>query len=150
MNPNQLSTLLTSLSSNEKEYNKYMSFKKNPIPKQFEEIALMSYTHPNAACRLCAYAEHMKDVNSSTPITDNKNNNDDTLDMKTRISNVRNRLKSKDTFVDRARKPNQRRQRVDMSQGDSNANTANNMKLYGRSRGNTNTNEESKMKLFDI
>ena len=64
--PKELAKLLTSLSSNEKEYNKFMRFKNHPIPKHFKDIALMSYTHPNAACRLCAYAESMK-----------VNNNDD-------------------------------------------------------------------------
>ena len=33
----------------------------------------MSYTHPNAACRLCAYAESMKVAHTSTD-DDNKNN----------------------------------------------------------------------------
>jgi len=61
--PKELAKLLTSLSSNEKEYNKFMRFKNYPIPKHFKDIALMSYTHPNAACRLCAYAESMKTNN---------------------------------------------------------------------------------------
>ena len=67
--PKELAKLLTSLSSNEKEYNKFMRFKNHPIPKHFKDIALMSYTHPNAACRLCAYAESMK--------VNNNNDNDD-------------------------------------------------------------------------
>lgn len=65
MTPKELASLLTSLSSNEEEYNKYMRFKNDPIPKRFEEIALMSYTHPNVACRICAYAHNMRNKSTS-------------------------------------------------------------------------------------
>ena len=109
MNPKELASLLTMLSSNEKEYNKYMNFKKRPIPKNFEEVALMSFSHPNAACRLCAYAEHMKDSSlKSVQLYDNnndKNNNDDnTLDMNSRISKIRKKMA---LHHDRARRPHQ-------------------------------------------
>lgn len=56
VSPKELASTLTRLASNEAEYNKYLEFKKQPISPQFEEIALMSYTHPNVLCRLCEYA----------------------------------------------------------------------------------------------
>jgi hypothetical protein len=51
-----LAALLARLSSNEAEYSRYMAFKNHPLSPQFQQIALMSYTHPNVLCRLCAYA----------------------------------------------------------------------------------------------
>jgi len=83
MSAHVLAKLLTSLSNNEKEYNKFMRFKKDPIPKHFEDIALMSYTHPNAACRICAYADNMRIRNDK--------NNDDKINA--------------DKFIDRAKPP---------------------------------------------
>ena len=56
MSPKELATLLKRLSNDEQAYNKYMAFKQEPLPKSFEDIALMSYTHPNILCRLCDYA----------------------------------------------------------------------------------------------
>ena len=77
LSAHELAKLLTSLSNNEKEYNKFMRFKKDPIPKHFENIALMSYTHPNAACRICAYADNMRIKNDKN---DDKSNIDKFID----------------------------------------------------------------------
>ena len=60
MSPKQLADLLKRLSSNEEEYDRYFAFKNKPLPKSFEDIALMSYTHPNILCRLCNYALEKK------------------------------------------------------------------------------------------
>lgn len=56
MTPMQLGTLLKSLSDNEEEYLKYMSFKQIPLSESFKNITIMSYAHPNVLCRLCEYA----------------------------------------------------------------------------------------------
>ena len=53
LTPQQLADKLNRLSSNEEEYNKYFAFKKQPLSKEFEDMALMSYVHPNVLCRLC-------------------------------------------------------------------------------------------------
>jgi hypothetical protein len=53
MSPQELATLLTKLSEDETLYNNYMNYKKRPIPKKFNDVALKSYTHPNVICRLC-------------------------------------------------------------------------------------------------
>ena len=60
MTPKELADLLRRLSSDEKEYNRYLAFKDRPLPKSFEDVALMSYTHPNILCRLCTYALEKK------------------------------------------------------------------------------------------
>jgi len=56
LNPKQLADKLTFLASNEEEYNKYFAYKSQPLSKDFENMALMSYVHPNVVCRLCDYA----------------------------------------------------------------------------------------------
>ena len=56
LSPKELAGILSRLASNEAEYNKYLDFKKEPISPQFEQIAQMSYTHPNVLCRMCEYA----------------------------------------------------------------------------------------------
>jgi hypothetical protein len=40
----------------EAQYSKYLSFKQRPLSKEFQDMALMSYVHPNVLCRLCEYA----------------------------------------------------------------------------------------------
>lgn len=60
MNPEALSQLLLSLSSDETKYNKYFEFKARPLTSKFQEMALMSYVHPNVLCRLCEYASVRK------------------------------------------------------------------------------------------
>jgi hypothetical protein len=51
MTPLQLSIVLKNLQNNELQYNKFFEFKKNNLTKNFENIALMSYSHPNVICR---------------------------------------------------------------------------------------------------
>jgi|MDTB01.2.fsa_nt_gb hypothetical protein len=60
MSPRELADLLKRLSSDEGEYNRYFAFKDRALPKSFEDVALMSYTHPNILCRLCTYALEKK------------------------------------------------------------------------------------------
>lgn len=56
LSPKQLAELLKKIAADEREYNQYLAFKKDPLPTSFEEIALLSYVHPNVLCRLCDYA----------------------------------------------------------------------------------------------
>ena len=51
----ELANLINRLTNDENEYNQYFAFKNRPISKSFQQIALMSYTHPNVLCRLCEY-----------------------------------------------------------------------------------------------
>eukprot|EP01032_Pedospumella_encystans_P015845 gene15845-18102_t len=60
MDPKQLADKLTFLASNQEEYNKYFAFKSQALSKDFEDMALMSYVHPNVVCRLCDYAMNVK------------------------------------------------------------------------------------------
>ena len=62
MSPDELVSLLTKLSNDETEYNKYFEFKKRPLTDSFKRIGRMSFTHPNVLCRYCEYAlkEKMK------------------------------------------------------------------------------------------
>ena len=69
MTPKELASLLTLLSSNEEEYNKFMRFKNDSISKRFEDITSKSYTHPNAACRICDYAYEMRNKSENNKIT---------------------------------------------------------------------------------
>jgi hypothetical protein len=55
MTPAELARLINELASDEDKYNKYFEFKSKPMPDHFINIASMSYTHPNALCRLCDY-----------------------------------------------------------------------------------------------
>ena len=55
LGPSELAKLVLKLASDEKAYNKYFEFKKLPIAPHFVDIASMSYSHPNALCRLCEY-----------------------------------------------------------------------------------------------
>eukprot|EP00597_Dinobryon_sp_UTEXLB2267_P001877 CAMPEP_0170069610 /NCGR_PEP_ID=MMETSP0019_2-20121128/8219_1 /TAXON_ID=98059 /ORGANISM="Dinobryon sp., Strain UTEXLB2267" /LENGTH=273 /DNA_ID=CAMNT_0010277695 /DNA_START=275 /DNA_END=1096 /DNA_ORIENTATION=+ len=55
MTPKDLAKKLQFLANNEMEYNKYFTFKTQPLSEEFKQIALMSYTHPNVLCRLCEY-----------------------------------------------------------------------------------------------
>ena len=55
LTPVQLAELLKRVATDETEYNHYLAFKKDPLPSSFEEIALLSYVHPNVLCRLCDY-----------------------------------------------------------------------------------------------
>jgi alpha-1,3-fucosyltransferase 10 len=56
LEPEELANTLQRLSTDEAAYNKYMAFKQRPLPESFQQIAMMSYTHPNVLCRLCDYA----------------------------------------------------------------------------------------------
>ncbi len=53
LTPKQLADRLTALGNSEVEYNRYFAFKKQPLSKEFEDMALKSYVHPNVLCRLC-------------------------------------------------------------------------------------------------
>lgn len=55
MTPNSLAELVNKIAANEVEYNKFFEFKSLPIPPHFVEMASMSYSHPNALCRICDY-----------------------------------------------------------------------------------------------
>jgi hypothetical protein len=55
LTPQELSAKIKYLLNNEKEYSNYFEFKKREMSKNFEKMALMSYTHPNVVCRLCDY-----------------------------------------------------------------------------------------------
>jgi hypothetical protein len=56
LSPKELADKLNGLAGDEKAYNKYFEFKEKALPQHFEEVALMSYTHPNVLCRMCHYA----------------------------------------------------------------------------------------------
>jgi hypothetical protein len=58
----ELADLLKQLSENDKKYNEFFNFKKRPLSDEFQEIALMSYTHPNVLCRICDYAVEAKNI----------------------------------------------------------------------------------------
>eukprot|EP01038_Epipyxis_sp_PR26KG_P014186 gene14186-19037_t len=45
--PKELAEKLKYYSENEKEYNKFMEYKSQPLSSHFKSMALMSYTHPN-------------------------------------------------------------------------------------------------------
>jgi hypothetical protein len=53
LNPRQLADKLLALSADERAYNAYFEFKQRPLREAFQEMALMSYVHPNVLCRLC-------------------------------------------------------------------------------------------------
>lgn len=53
MSPPDLAKLVYSVAKDEALYNKSFAFKKEPIPEHFVKMASMSYSHPNALCRLC-------------------------------------------------------------------------------------------------
>jgi hypothetical protein len=55
MSPSELAKLIKELAADESKYNRYFEFKSKPMPEHFERVASMSYTHPNALCRLCDY-----------------------------------------------------------------------------------------------
>ena len=55
MKPSELAQLVLTLADDEKAYNNYFAFKEKPIAPHFVKMASMSYTHPNALCRLCDY-----------------------------------------------------------------------------------------------
>lgn len=55
LKPAALAELVIKLASNEEEYNKYFAFKHLPIAPHFIDMASMSYSHPNALCRMCEY-----------------------------------------------------------------------------------------------
>lgn len=70
LTPKQLADKIYFLANNELEYNKYFSFKQaTKLSKEFENIALMSYVHPNALCRLCNYYYDKKKVAANSNIT---------------------------------------------------------------------------------
>ena len=56
MSPRILADLLLNLGKDEQSYNKHFSFKQKPFSKEFEEMTLKSYVHPNVLCRICSYA----------------------------------------------------------------------------------------------
>jgi hypothetical protein len=53
LNPRQLADKLLALSTDESAYEAHFEFKQRPLPEAFQEMALMSYVHPNVLCRLC-------------------------------------------------------------------------------------------------
>jgi len=86
MTPEELASLLTSLSSNEEEYNKFMRFKNDPIPKYFEDVAFKSYTHPNAACRICDYANEMRNKTERNKVAHEMRNKTERIKTERNIS----------------------------------------------------------------
>ena len=57
LSPEELADLLRQVSSDENEYQKYLAFRTKKLSKSFKTVALRSYTHPNAVCRLGYYYE---------------------------------------------------------------------------------------------
>ncbi len=55
MSAADLANLVQAVANDESLYNSYFEFKKKGIPNHFRDIAEMSYTHPNALCRICDY-----------------------------------------------------------------------------------------------
>jgi hypothetical protein len=55
LSPKDLAQLLLSVGREENSYNAYLAFKKEPLSQAFQDMALMSYTHPNVLCRLCEH-----------------------------------------------------------------------------------------------
>ena len=55
MSAAELADLVKAIAGDETRYNSYFEFKKKGIPNHFRDIAEMSYTHPNALCRICDY-----------------------------------------------------------------------------------------------
>jgi hypothetical protein len=53
LTPVELATKMKQLAQDEVEYNKFFSFKQQPLSQGFMDISLMSYNHPNVLCRLC-------------------------------------------------------------------------------------------------
>nr|ADD95737.1 hypothetical protein [uncultured organism MedDCM-OCT-S04-C2] len=60
MSPKEVADLVMSLSNDEDKYESYFAYKKKPLTKEFQQIALNAYTHPNVACRLCEYAQNQR------------------------------------------------------------------------------------------
>lgn len=78
MTPRELADVLLKYAKNEDLYNGFFQYKKmnnGQLPKHFEDIALMSYAHPNVVCRLCDKALKMMSMiensvnNATTPTT---------------------------------------------------------------------------------
>lgn len=65
LTPEELAKKLKQLSSDEEAYNSFFQYKTKPLSTEFQQIALMSYTHPNVACRLCDEITHLKAVVSN-------------------------------------------------------------------------------------
>jgi hypothetical protein len=94
MTPEELASLLTSLSSNEEEYNKFMRFKNDPIPKYFEDVAFKSYTHPNAACRICDYANEMRNKTERNKVAHEMRNKTERNKVAHEMRNKTERIKT--------------------------------------------------------
>lgn len=60
LSPKELAGLLEKISNNEIEYKKYLAYRTKKLSKAFKTVALRSYTHPNAICRLGYYYNSMK------------------------------------------------------------------------------------------
>ena len=59
MTPEELAKLIIKSGTDEIQYAKYFEFKKRGIPEHFRKITEMSYSHPNALCRICdLYLRH--------------------------------------------------------------------------------------------
>ena len=56
LSPRQLAQLLTRIGADDEAYGRYFAFKNRALSDDFQQIALMSYTHPNVLCRICDYA----------------------------------------------------------------------------------------------
>lgn len=68
LTPVELANLIKSLVKDKTAYNEYFSYKKDAISENFQRIALESFTHPNAACRLCDYAMQRKKNQGVNPV----------------------------------------------------------------------------------
>ena len=55
LSPKELAELLENLANNEAEYQKYLMYRSEKLSKGFKAVALRSFTHPNAVCRLGYY-----------------------------------------------------------------------------------------------
>lgn len=55
LSPKDLADQLKRIGNDESEYKRFLKFKETGVRKEFEEVALRSYIHPNVLCRLCGY-----------------------------------------------------------------------------------------------
>ena len=81
--PRELAGMLQNIEANATMYNKYLAYKKREVPKAFIDIAMMSYVHPNVACRLCDYAVSRLRKENVTTLTSNHGANNHVANTRT-------------------------------------------------------------------
>ena len=64
LSPKELAVVLNDLAKNETEHDMHLEYRSQNLSKAFEAVALRSYTHPNALCRLGYYYNSKKRLNS--------------------------------------------------------------------------------------